>query len=68
MIALVIAACLNTTQECRNFQLLYDPYEVSMMTCMVAGQPQVARWQVQNPKWQISRWHCEMQDTRSSSL
>lgn len=68
MIALVIAACLSTTQECRNFELLYDAYDVSMMTCLMAGQPQVANWKVHNPKWQISRWHCEMKDLKSSSL
>lgn len=68
MIALVIAACLNTTQECRDFELLYDSYEVSMMTCLAAGQPQVARWKMQHPKWQISRWRCEMKDGRSAEL
>jgi hypothetical protein len=38
VIELVIAACL-ATGECRDFSLLYDPYQVSLMTCIVAGQP-----------------------------
>lgn len=67
MIELVIAACL-TTGECRDFKLLYDAYDVSLMTCMVAGQPEVARWQVAHSDWRVTRWSCGLQDTRSSSL
>jgi hypothetical protein len=57
VIELVIAACL-AAGECRDFTLLYDPREVSLMTCMVAGQPEVARWQTEHPAWQVRRWHC----------
>ena len=48
MIELVIAACL-VTGECREFKLLYDAYDVSIMTCMVAGQPEIARWRETHP-------------------
>lgn len=67
MIELVIAACL-TTGECRDFRLLYDPWDVSLMTCMIAGQPEVARWNEANPDWQVRRWSCGLQDTRRVSL
>lgn len=57
MIELLIAACL-TTGECRDFPLLYDAREVSVMTCMVSGQTEVVRWQASNPAWQVTRWRC----------
>ena len=37
MIELVIAACLSSG-ECRENRLTYDAHDVSLMTCMVAGQ------------------------------
>ena len=37
MIELANLACL-AVEDCRDFSLLYDPREVSLMTCMVAGQ------------------------------
>nr|MBA3325117.1 hypothetical protein [Paracoccaceae bacterium] len=46
----------------------YDPYEVSLMTCMIAGQPEVARWQAAHSGWRVTRWSCGVQDTRSSRL
>jgi hypothetical protein len=57
MIELVIAACLSSG-ECKESRLTYDAREVSLMTCMIAGQAEVARWQQQNPAWRIKRWHC----------
>ncbi|TIO48832.1 MAG: hypothetical protein E5X80_10560 [Mesorhizobium sp.] len=42
MIELVIAACL-ATGECKESRLTYDAQEVSLMTCIVAGQTEVAR-------------------------
>lgn len=67
MIALVIAACLGTG-ECREFTHLYDPYDVSLMTCMMAGQPEVARWQATHPGWSVTRWRCHAGDVRSVEL
>lgn len=57
MIELLIAACL-ASGDCRDVSLLYDPHDVSLMTCMVAGQREVARWQMDNPGWRIERWRC----------
>jgi hypothetical protein len=59
MIELLIAACL-LSGECRDFPLLYDPREVSMMTCVLSGQAEVARWQTSHPDWQIVHWRCGM--------
>lgn len=67
MIALVIAACLDTG-ECREFTQLYDPYDVSLMTCMSAAQPEVARWQATNSEWRVTRWRCEAEVVHSAEL
>ncbi len=59
MIELLIAACL-TSGECRDFSLLYDAREVSVITCAVSGQIELARWQAGHPEWRIVRWRCGM--------
>ncbi len=59
MIELLIAACL-TSVECRDFPLLYDSREVSIMTCIISGQTEVARWQLSHPEWHIVRWRCSV--------
>jgi hypothetical protein len=67
MIALVIAACLGTG-ECREFTQLYDPYDVSLMTCMIAGQPEVAQWQAAHAEWTVTGWRCHAGDIRGAEL
>ena len=57
MIELLIAACL-ASGDCRDFSLLYDSREVSLLTCAVAGQSEVARWQASYPAWRVTRWSC----------
>jgi hypothetical protein len=57
VIELVIAACL-ATGECRETRLTYDARDVSLITCMVTGQAEIARWQQQHPRWRVKRWHC----------
>ena len=64
MIELLIAACL--VSGCREFPLLYDAREVSLMTCMVAGQAEIARWQEFHPLWTVRRWSCGFVDERRS--
>lgn len=59
MIELVIAACL-LTGECKESRLTYDAGDVSLITCMVTGQAEIARWKRQHPAWQIKRWRCGM--------
>lgn len=66
MIELVIAACL-ASGNCRDFPLLYDPREVSMMTCLISGQSEVARWHADHPDWQIVGWRCGVADESERS-
>jgi hypothetical protein len=35
--------------------LLYDSREVSVLTCAIAGQSEVARWQARYPAWRVTR-------------
>ncbi|MBA3323956.1 MAG: hypothetical protein H0T41_01300 [Rhodobacteraceae bacterium] len=65
MIELLISACLMSG-GCRDFPLLYDAREVSLMTCMVSGQAEVARWQASNPLWSVLRWRCGFAGERDS--
>jgi hypothetical protein len=66
MIELLIVACLGTG-ECRDAPLLYDARDVSLMTCMVAGQGEVVRWQAENPGWTVRRWTCGFHGARAEA-
>jgi hypothetical protein len=57
MIELLITACLATS-PCRDVSFLYDPRQVSYLTCVYGGQAEVARWQSRNPLWRVKRWRC----------
>jgi hypothetical protein len=60
-VELRIDAC-NPESICRLASLLFDPYHVSLMTCMIAGQREVAVWNLQNPTWTVKRWSCGFAD------
>ena len=66
MIELLVAACL-ANGECREVPLLYDARDVSLMTCMVAGQREVAQWQTENPDWTVTRWSCGFYGNRAEA-
>lgn len=70
MLELVISACLTTLQPlsphpppCREFSLLFDAQEVSLMTCMVQGQAQVAGWSAAHHGWVVQKYHCRLLGT-----
>lgn len=68
MIELLISACLTTGPVCRDFSLLFDNREVSLMTCMISGQAVIAPWQQGHPEWQVQRWLCRHAERREVSL
>lgn len=68
MIELLISACLASGDGCRDFSQLFDTREVSLMTCMVAGQPAIAAWQQENPQWQVERWRCRVIEQREVAV
>lgn len=74
MIELLIKACILSSHlsapegECRDFSLLFDPREVSLITCMTQAQPIVAHWQQSHQKWEVRRWQCGMRSMNVSSI
>ena len=68
MIELLISACLASSPVCRDFSLLFDSREVSLMTCMISGQAVIAPWQQNYPDWKVKRWTCRPADNREVSL
>lgn len=58
MIELVFTACLITTpQTCEDRHLTFAE-NLNPMQCLRSAQPELAKWNEANPKWQISRWKC----------
>ena len=68
MIELLISACLTSGTECRNFSLLFDAREVSLLTCMMNGQAVIAPWQQSHPEWRVKRWTCSHLERREVAL
>ncbi len=65
MIELAFVACLTfNPTACRNEALLYA--DITMMTCLVSGQTELAAWQNQHPDWQITKWSCRVHDPASA--
>lgn len=54
MIEPLISLCLIGGEDCRDVSVLYDAQEVSLLTCMVMGQTEAARWQVEPPNYRIA--------------
>lgn len=68
MIELLISACMLNGPVCKDFSLLFDDHELSVMTCTVNGQAMIAPWQESHPQWKIRRWTCRPHDRREVSL
>lgn len=57
MIELVISLCLlDDARKCREESLTFA--DVSIFTCMVGGQAQIAAYMERRPRWCVSRWSC----------
>ena len=58
MIELVFTACLIAAPEdCRERSLVFAA-NVTPMMCLTNAQVELARWNVEHPKWQVARWKC----------
>lgn len=72
MIELLISACLAAAPDdggkCRDFSLLFDSREFSVMTCLTQSQPMIAAWSVAHPGWQVTRWRCGAHSRAISSI
>ena len=64
MIELVFVACLRSSPDlCEERSIAYLP-DVSVMSCMMQAQPQLAQWSETHPDHHISRWSCVPSDSR----
>lgn len=74
MIELIIKACLFSTHitvvegECRDFSLLFDPRDISVMTCMTQAQPIIAQWKESQQRWHVKRWQCGLKSNAISQI
>ncbi|MBM3606404.1 MAG: hypothetical protein FJX25_17265 [Alphaproteobacteria bacterium] len=58
MIELMFVACLSAQPTaCQDRSLLFTD-DVSVMTCMMAAQAELARWARNHPAQQVRRWTC----------
>lgn len=58
MIELVFIACLASSEnDCQQQSLLYT--DMSPTACMMAAQPELAKWVEAHPKFRIAKWRCE---------
>jgi hypothetical protein len=54
---LFFVACLSThPTTCEDKALQF--VDISMMACMIGGQPLLAQWVNEHPGWEIERWSC----------
>lgn len=59
MIELVFLACLSSQPEiCEEKALQFT--DLSLMTCLMGAQPQLALWQGDHPGWTVQRWTCRV--------
>jgi hypothetical protein len=68
MIELLISVCLIEGSDCRDVSMLYDAQDVSLMTCMVSGQAEAARWQMEHPAYRIERYRCGIAGAGGKSI
>jgi hypothetical protein len=64
MIELAFLVCLRTMPHlCEERHIAYLP-EVSLTTCMMQAQPQLAAWSLSHPELTVARWTCQPTDSR----
>lgn len=58
MIELLFVACLaRSPDDCQERSLLYT--DLSPTSCMMAAQPELAKWVEAHPNFRITRWRCK---------
>nr|WP_274628869.1 hypothetical protein [Mesorhizobium shangrilense] len=62
MIDLVLTVCLIANPaECHEEHLYFESHG-SLVQCTFLAPPQIARWALKHPKFQIARWKCSFPD------
>ena len=64
MLILALTVCLigGAPTDCKAVHLTFMAYNVTPMQCMRMGQPEVAKWMAEHPKWQVRKWRCVSAD------
>jgi hypothetical protein len=58
MIELAFVVCLSASPDtCEDRALQF--MDISVTTCAIAAQPQLAQWVGEHPGWTIQRWTCQ---------
>lgn len=59
MLVLALSVCLaNSPVDCKDVHLTFMADNATPMQCMLNGQPEIAKWTAQHPKWQVRKWRC----------
>lgn len=67
MIELLFTACLATAPDvCEQKSLTF--VDVTPMACMMGAQPELAKWQVEHPKFSVQGWKCRMINLDSQTI
>lgn len=67
MIELVFVSCLSTDPaRCQQRSLIF--VEASLMTCMVHGQQEIAKWQDSHPREVVREWKCRSALLREAEI
>ena len=55
-LALTFTACLvSSPDHCEQRQMLFDPRDLSLMTCMTRAQQPLSEWVAQHPDYEVTR-------------
>jgi hypothetical protein len=57
-VILILSVCLvDDTEVCKDVNLAFME-DVSPMQCVMAAQPEIAKWIEAHPKWVQKKWKC----------
>jgi hypothetical protein len=58
MIELIFTACSLLHGMCREEKLVFAEPGLSVYSCAMRGQIELARWVVNHPNWSVVRYRC----------
>ena len=67
MIELLFVSCLSADPaSCQDRSLIFE--DMSLVTCMVHGQQELARWQADHPRETVREWKCRTAGQRTADI
>lgn len=59
MLILALSVCLlSDPTDCKDVHLTFMADNTTPMQCIRMGQPEIAKWTVEHPKWRVKKWRC----------